>query len=488
MGFSKINKVFKKELLYVFLIIFLFFILIVKFIFSTSVLLWDEPVYLSNAMSHLQQTYFTEDFRFPLLEYFIAFFWFLFGISVFNAQILILLFSLLSIYIFYLISKKIFVENYYRILSVFLFSTSYLLIYWSFRVYPDIPSLSMLLASIYLFFKYKDTNSKFIFFNKYFLWKKIVFIFLSGMFTSIAFLLKFPGAIASLVVVPYLIYKKKFKSFFFYALGNIFILTPWILYNYLQYSNPLWDLLEQSKIISMYTVRESSMVFLNNFFLSIYFMIVFLFLFFIFYFFNEKLSKNFYVNFIFILFILSIFYYLFGVKLKLFRYHLQIFPFALLLSIIGLKYLVNFILNINYFKFFFKKFKFLLIIVLLICVLINSFFQMNLAINTINEKNHIDKNSAFLKSINYADENIAEGELIISNYWPWYGFYGNHISRPIWNNNINLILSNLNNGYLFLVRYHYQKDLSKDLEFNGYLKENITDIYGNNVLIYEVYK
>ena len=66
-------------------------------------LIWDEPVYLGNAKSHIGESHFTEDFRFPLLEYVISLSWTVFGESVLIAKYVAIFFTLLSVFGFYLL-------------------------------------------------------------------------------------------------------------------------------------------------------------------------------------------------------------------------------------------------------------------------------------------------------------------------------------------------------------------------------------------------
>lgn len=182
----------------------LFLAFMFTFVFMTQVLLWDEPVYLSNAYFHIDKNYFQEDFRFPLLEYVIAGFWFFTGVSVFSAQLLMIAISVLTLFVYYLLSRRVLSNLFLRGLSLTFLAFSPVFLYWGFRIYTDVLSLLFLLLSLYFFFEYYDRTKKGVG------WRADVLLFLSGLCTALAFLAKFPAAISSLLIVPYLLYQKDF--------------------------------------------------------------------------------------------------------------------------------------------------------------------------------------------------------------------------------------------------------------------------------------
>lgn len=468
----------KLEYLTISIIIILFVITTLNFIHITPVLLWDEPVYLSNAKYHLTQTYFTEDFRFPLLEYFIAGLWIFTGISILSTQMLMITFSIITILFYYLISKYIIKMGLMRILGVILFSFSSIFLYWSYRIYSDIPSLCFILGTIYFFFKYLDNKTK------ENLQKSNRFIFLAGICTATAFLFKYPGAILALIIIPYLLFNKKYKNLIIYSLGNGIILSFWLIHNIIKYSNPLWDLIAQASIINLYTSNQPLTIFFYNFLITTGLLILFLVAFIIYYIKNNEYKNNIYLNTILSTLILSLSYYMFGVKLKLLRYQLMLIPFTIILATWGLSKLISNILSFKENK---TKTKILLILILLIICVCNILIQYSKTYEIIHDDYQLFSNSAFLDSINYAETNIPEGKLIISNYWTWYGFYGNHKARSLWSYNISEILDEEIEGYIFLNQYTWDNTDIQKLEFNGYIIKNFTDEKNNSVIIYKVY-
>lgn len=464
-------------------IILVFTTLTLNFVNHTPIIMWDEPVYLNNAMSHLEPTYFTEDFRFPLLEYIIALTWLITGISVKSAQVLMILFSIGTIILFYLISKFLIKASYLQICATTLFSFSYLFLYWSYRIYSDIGSLFFLFASIYTFFLC-CSNSENIIQSKNYLcqYKSDILIILSGIATSLAFLMRYSSAISALLIAPYLLYKKKFRYFICYAIGNGFVLFPWLLYNLIKYKSPLWDLLAQKGVIDAYTSWQPINIFFGNLILSSFVLIFFLILFLVLYVKDKKLKQNFAINFTLIILILSILYYSFGVNLKLLRYHLMILPFITLLSFVAINELIKIIetSNIN------KAFKIVIYCTLGLLFIIQLIINVNQVTTKIYQEYDQKYNSSTYQSIEFIQNEVSEGEVVISNGWTWYGFYGNHKARSIWDKNIDNVLFDTDNGYLVLNDIYPIN--FENITYTGELIKNITDNRGQNVQIYYVYK
>ncbi len=526
------------EKIFILFICILYLILSVFYLNHSQILMWDEPVYLSNAISHISESHFTEDFRFPLLEYIIAFFWSIFGISQLIAQILIISISILTILFFYLISRLILKITYLRILLVSVFAFSSLLLYWGYRIYSDVGSLMFLLMTIYIFLLYLkkkekvNLNDKFNFskiksYFNLFIIQKIEFnflllIFITGILNSLAFLMRYPAAIFSILIIAYLIYKKNIKDLFYYALGNLFILFPWMLNNYLKYGNIFWDLITQMEVINAYTNWEPLNLFFNNLFLSSGFIGIFFILFLFLYIKHKKYRFDKYINFIFLLLVLSLLYYSLGVKLKLLRYQLMIIPFLYILIFKGFEYLIenNFFIklkknkkinknnsnnNFNNFekiqnsqkKFcrYFQKenfskminIKIIFFILLSLLVLIQINYNISYTSKIILEEYDFEKNSSHYQSIIFVENNIESGELIISNAWPWYGFYGNHRVSSIWDLNISNILIDMENVYAYLA-LNSLHHIPENISFNGELIKNFTDENGYYVELYKVYR
>ena len=114
-----------------------------------SFLMWDENAHLANARSYLGEANYEEIWRFPAMGLTVASIWAATGESILVGRLLTILFSLASVVIFYLVGKKYFDETNATVLAaIFAFSTQVL--FWGFRVYPDIPAMFFVLLAFYL--------------------------------------------------------------------------------------------------------------------------------------------------------------------------------------------------------------------------------------------------------------------------------------------------------------------------------------------------
>jgi len=254
---KKKNK--KKNIIHKYWIVALLVLSLVLFLWLNSlnpVLLWDENVYLGNARSHIKQSYFIEDFRCPLLEYIIAGVWLIIGESVFIAKLTIIFFNLGSIFVFYLISKRLFKQAF---LPTILFALSSEFVYWGFRVYGDSVAVFFILLSLYLFIKEKN----------------ILYI-LSGLFAAFSFLSRFPLALFAISIGIYCLIKRKWKPLILFSIGFVIGILPWLIYNMIIYKNPLWDVFALYSAVEQYTCAQPAWLLLGYIVQNLSILILFL--------------------------------------------------------------------------------------------------------------------------------------------------------------------------------------------------------------------
>ncbi len=408
---------------WIWIILVLIFVLYSHFLFSDPLLLWDESVYLGNARGHLETSYFQEDFRFPLLEYVISGVWFITGESVLVAHLIMIVLSLLGVFGMFLLSKFYFKKTVWQALTTITFALTPVIIFWSFRVYTDIPAMSMMIFSIYFFLRYLEKKNN-------------CLITISGIFVSLAFLFKFSFVLFVFPLLLSLLLRKEWKSLVFFSLGGIIPLIPWLPYNSLMYKNPLWDLMAQGEVISMYTswqpVHKLLLFILKNtYFLLIGFIVGIVH--------SIKQFKELKYQILLTTTSLIILFHLFIVQLKLERYILAFLPFMILLSMIGFSKLETKIP---------KNIKKIVTTVFLILIVLTSIFFVYQNEKKINKEEFC--NQAMKESIIFVQENVPEGELVASNHWTWYGFYGNHRLSSTWTKNISLIIEK-NDPALFVI-------------------------------------
>jgi len=388
--------------------LFVFFIILNNI---NPLLFWDENIYLGNARSHITQSNFTEDFRFPLLEYILALVWFFTGESIFVARLIIIIFTLASVFFLYLISKKFLPKNLSFLLCI-LFSLCPIVLLWGFHAYSDTPAMFFIILSFYFILKLENKN--------------ILFIALSGFAAALAFLTRFPAALFALSLSLYFVFNKKFKALGIFILFFFIALIPWLIYNKIIYGNLIWDFQEQYFVISKWTFAEPVMKQINNLFSSLGYFIPFLMLFGI----SALTRKKHKFNFLILIYtIISFIYYFFFVNLKLSRYYLSFLPFIFLLSFQGLFWFKS---RRN------KAIRFLFIF-LTIALIINAVFIFNDFVKETVKRSLCDVSGSMPRAIDYLSqyEFVSNGtNPIFSNSWPWFGYYLNVNASSIWTENI----------------------------------------------------
>ncbi|MBI5148135.1 glycosyltransferase family 39 protein [Candidatus Pacearchaeota archaeon] len=444
----------------IYLLLLILFLILIILNFVDPLLMWDENAYLGNARSHLTVSNFQEDFRFPLLEYIIVLPWFITGENILIAKLIVILIAIGTIFLTYLISKKFFLEK-EAILITFLFAICSQIIFWGFRVYTDIPALFFILLSFYFFIKNEENNKK-------------RFIALAGIFAALAFLMKFTSMLLFLAIFLSLTYKKKFKQLVIFILFFILALTPWFIYNYLNYHNILWDLIEQYKIVNTYTSLQPISKQIINLFKTISLLTIFIPIGLFSFFLRIKKYKVSKEILLFVYVIICFIYFFFFVKLKDIRYFLPFLTFLYILAYDGLLYITKNI-NINIRK------------VILTLIILFAIFSFGLAIVQIAKEGNCSRSGAILQSINYLGDKINQSDKILSNFWPWLGYYLNVRVGSLWNDNLDGLLNDYKPNYILysINSLSYNKtilDSSTHLE----LEKKIEDNCGEIVFIYKV--
>lgn len=361
----------------IFLLVMLF-LLLIFLSYLNPLLLWDENAYLGNARSHLTRSNYTEDFRYPLLEYVIAAVWFFTGESIFAAKVIMVLFYVATIYLFYLITKPYFKKN---LLLTALFAISSQMIYWGIRVYTDVFVVFFILLSFYLLRK------------KWFLF--------GGIAAAMGFLAKFTSILLIASVLLYLLYKKNLKDVSAFFTGVLIGILPWITYNIITYSNPFWDFFAQLELTMMYNPFMSPFLFIRDAFiyLNIFLIITIIKI--------KKICKNEELRMFLLYSAIYCLYIAFISDVKYSRYLLSILPFIYLAGWYGFSE----IKGVKVRKILIGLSIFISILLLLITMIM------------IREEFSCNKDSGILKAINYLKK--ENNSFVISNVWPWFGYYNN---------------------------------------------------------------
>ncbi len=412
-------------------------------------LAWDENAYLSNARSLIGNSNYTEDFRFPLLGFLIAGLWTFTGESLMAAKFLVILFSVLSAAVFYLISSRYFERKYAFAVSA-TFAFSYLVLYWGFRVYTEMPGTFFVLLSFYSVLKSGGLINR-----KY--------IFASGIFCGMAFLMKFPLALLPLSIFLYFLHKRRFMEIGFFVLALSATLAPWLTYNYFQHNGDvLYDLREQAKIVYAYTLNESPLKHVGNLFIAMNILVFFIPLG------IYKMAKsNWKLKKLVFLFLLIYFtYFLFFTNLKEARYLIFAIPFLYLIATEGLAVI---------------KEKRIVYFILLISALIS----ISSVLNEINQSGNCNRGGVTDQSISYICP--LKPEKIMSNFWPHFGWACNSKISSLWSPNVDELLISVNPDYIIYspqLGDQYNKT-SLDLHTSLIFEKEIKGKCGENVFVYK---
>jgi 4-amino-4-deoxy-L-arabinose transferase-like glycosyltransferase len=387
--------------------------------YLTPLTLWDENAYLANARSHIKQANFNEDFRFPLLEYIIAVFWLVTGEYLLIARLIMISFTLAGVFFFYLISKFYLPEK-KAFYGTVLFAVCPLIIYWGFRIYTDIPAMVFMAIAYYLILK---DNLE----------------FLAGILFAVSFLIKFPFALFGLAVVVYFLFKKKYKKMILFAAGFGIALIPWMIFNYMHYKNPFWDFFIQQSIVKTYAPVEPASKHLVNLVKAAGILVLFI---------PSgiavliKEKKQYGIMFMHIL--LFIIYYFFILQLKDIRYYAVILPFIYIIIITGVGSIL-------------KDFKPVAQKIILGLIIVSSLLLFTQTVFTINKDAKCDK--AIIQAISYMQSHKDAYPVIISNIWPYFGYYNNVHAYALWQNNIDTLITRHKADYII----YYE---NAGLEFN----------------------
>jgi len=193
----------------------LFYYIFLKDIFSKPQILLNLKEYVSNFYARYPVLYLNE--YPPLNDFFVAFTYSLIGISNFSSRFLVPLFSVLCLYLVFLIGKKMFNETVGIIASIFLSLIPYYFIF-SQILMLDIPVLFFILLSFLLFLNYLETK------------KRIVLVLLL-ITTVLGFYVKYPAAVIYPFILIYLFIRKKINLDIIIISVLFLILTiPYVLF------------------------------------------------------------------------------------------------------------------------------------------------------------------------------------------------------------------------------------------------------------------
>jgi 4-amino-4-deoxy-L-arabinose transferase-like glycosyltransferase len=487
---NKFNKYMKNKNPIILISLILFLVIIFSYLISLNgMLAWDEVVYLSNARSKIKESSYTEDFRFPLLSTMIGGLWYLTGESIILAQIFMIITSIISLIIFYFISRYFLPKN-TSLFATFIFGLSTQFITWGYRIYTDILGVCLTLISFLFILKFNEirflkkintnniktkinnnykTNNKFkTNLNDKILKKNNIFLFFAGIFAGLAFTTRLSTIVISATLSLFFIIDKRFlKNITIFSIGLILPLIPWFIHGFLVHQNALYFIFSQSSAIIEYTIMQSPLL-LIRYLIKDYGLALILIFFNIIYFsktlinkinyndrnkeinsinnnninkdinknwfndsdFKNKYSKEFYLKKIIIVLItltIQLIFYLFYVKLKLARYTLEMSPFIIILIMLGCHGIVLISKKKHQ-----REILTLLLILIVLSLIIPSFLNFF----ELKDNAKCTSNGAIIESISFLRNISSPGQTIISSTWPYHAYYLDLEAYSPWSNDI----------------------------------------------------
>ncbi|MBI3412931.1 MAG: glycosyltransferase family 39 protein [Candidatus Aenigmarchaeota archaeon] len=192
---------------------------------------WDETVYMSMAEAYGGNNYFFEPFRPPLLP-FTLFLWnSVFDYSLLSSRVFILLLSILSLPLAYVLTKRAMDEDAALLTASLLALNAYSILY-SARVLSETHTILFSTLSIASFYTGYRNNSK-------------VWLVVGGVAMAFGMMSKHLAAYLPVSIFLYFLVKRRantFKDRRFYIVlaAGLIAMSPWLIDNYLSFGNPFW--------------------------------------------------------------------------------------------------------------------------------------------------------------------------------------------------------------------------------------------------------
>ena len=144
-------------------------------------------------------------------------------------RIMTFLLSIASIFVFYLITSKIFSKKAAAIASA-MFAFSTIFFYMGFHLYTEIPTVFLVLLASYFFIEGRH--------------------YIAGTLFGLAFLAKFPAPLFFICALAILIYKREIRKSAYLVLGFATPVIPFLIANQVFYGNFLLPMIAGSRVIN----------------------------------------------------------------------------------------------------------------------------------------------------------------------------------------------------------------------------------------------
>ncbi|MBI2085661.1 MAG: glycosyltransferase family 39 protein [Candidatus Aenigmarchaeota archaeon] len=192
---------------------------------------WDETVYMSMSEAYGGNNYYFEPFRPPLLPFSLFLWNSTFDYSLQSSRMFILLISILSLPVAYILTKRVMDEDAALLTTSFLAFDIYSVLY-SARVLSESHAVLFNIMSVAAFYIGYKKNSK-------------SWLTVSGASMALAMMSKHLMSYLPLTIFIFFLLKRRantFKDSRFYIIliSSLVVMSPWLIDNYIEYGNPFW--------------------------------------------------------------------------------------------------------------------------------------------------------------------------------------------------------------------------------------------------------
>ena len=406
MDFQRIiNKIKEHKWLIIIIILILLLAFVLRLIPIKTYHWWDETVYLQQAevLFSGRTNYDEFSFRPPLLSilFFLIFF---IKHSVVSASILTAVMGTITSVFIFLIGKKLYNAETGIIAGLIIAFTPFIVKSSNFLL-TDVPAITLTAISFYLFL----------------LNNKKLAIFFSGVFFSLAVLMKFTAVLMGLVFLVYFFvrkstWKQKINEIVIFAIGSLIIIMPYLIWAQINLGSFLTPFIKGQSMVG--DTNEPKLFYFYNFVNAFGIItIIGLALWIIFSLINlsNKKTINLRTNFILVFWIVLFLIYLTKVPHKELRY---IFPIAIpviLLASNGISLLINKV------KKQYKILIWLIFIGYLIFLISNTYALENITNGRFVDNFIGDE----MKIADYLNETNYSGIIYTNTRWPVFAYYTN---------------------------------------------------------------
>jgi 4-amino-4-deoxy-L-arabinose transferase-like glycosyltransferase len=197
--------------------------------FQLGVLDWDALSYIMNGKSLAGEQKYYEWHRPILWPLILGINFAIFGFNELMPRIIGPLLSTFTLFAIYLLGSEIYSKKIGYYSSIIFFFIP-LIVYWAPRMYSAIPSIGLISLSMFFVVRYAKSNNP-------------RHMLLFGLFSGLAFLMRYVGAASLLIGFAFLIYRRKFDKNFFKALLVFFLVSsPFFYFNWVNTGSPFYSM------------------------------------------------------------------------------------------------------------------------------------------------------------------------------------------------------------------------------------------------------